>query len=425
MRLVLFLLLIKIGDSTNITFNSINETLSNFNQQSFDQLISKLGTNWTDSEQQETLLHVASENGYYEATKALIQKDRRLVNYTDKYHRFPLHIASLKGRCNIIKLLLENNANPNALAKFGIDLPTTLPSVSALQLAASTEHTECVRTLLNSGSDISHQDRDGVTALHIACQFGRYETAKTLIDKSPHLINVTDNYNRYPIHYAAWNGRCDIIKLLLESNADVNSLTRSSESALYLASKVGNVECARILLSNGADINRQTYQGYTSIHVAAETGNYEVAKLLLERGANINATDDGGITPLHAAARHGRCNVVLLLLDNDADVNALAKFSDDDLTASPSVSALYFASKYGHAECVRILLNKGSKVDQQDRYGKTSLHIAAQKAHYDVVKMLVEKGANTSIRDNANKRALDLIKNKELVDYLTEKTPSS
>ncbi|KAI6171416.1 Kallikrein-4 [Aphelenchoides bicaudatus] len=376
----------------------------------------------------QTALHVASQYGYYEAAKALIDKDLQLINSTDKDHWYPLHYATFKRHCDIVKLLLENNADVNALSNFNNDDPTTSPHVSALYLSASYGHTECVRTLLNNGADITHQTHQGYTALHIASKYGNYDVVKALIDKDPSLVNATDKDHWLPLHFAARNGHCDIVKLLVDNGADVNALARfgddnsitsPSVSALYWAARYGNLECVRILLGNGADITHRTNDGETALHIASKYGNYETAKVLTKKNPQlVNATDKYHQTSLHTAAWKGNCNIVKLLLSNGADVNALAKLSIDDSTTPPSFSALHLAALNGYAECVRILLDKGADITHKTNQGFTALHIASQEGNYDILKLLVESGADVTIKDNGDYTALDLATNKEIIDYL-------
>ncbi|KAI8778947.1 ankyrin repeat domain-containing protein 54-like [Biomphalaria glabrata] len=72
-------------------------------------------------------------------------------------------------------------------------------------------------------------------------------------------------------------------------------------------------------------------------------------------------------------------------------------------------TALSFASKGGHAEVVKLLLESNADcVNQKIGYSATPLHLAARNHHTDVVKHLVLAGASLDER-NCNKLApLDL-----------------
>ncbi|HEY5590139.1 MAG TPA: SUMF1/EgtB/PvdO family nonheme iron enzyme [Paludibacter sp.] len=67
------------------------------------------------------------------------------------------------------------------------------------------------------------------------------------------------------------------------------------------------------------------------------------------------------------------------------------------LTVEPYPDALCTASEEGNTELIKILLDKGAKVDLKDSYGTTALFMASQKGHTDAVKILLDKGATVDL----------------------------
>jgi len=59
----------------------------------------------------------------------------------------------------------------------------------------------------------------------------------------------------------------------------------------------GRVEIAKLLIDAGADVNARDKHLFTPLHEAARVGNVQVAVLLLEHGARVDAVDDRGATP--------------------------------------------------------------------------------------------------------------------------------
>ena len=88
-----------------------------------------------------------------------------------------------------------------------------------------------------------------------------------------------------------------------------------------------------------------------------------------------------GYTPLHYyASRWKRLEVTRFLLEHDAHLNAQTTSHE---------TALYLASRMGHFEIVRLLVD----VTVQGMAGQTPYQIATQNGYRDVAQLLLEHGA--------------------------------
>ena len=65
---------------------------------------------------------------------------------------------------------------------------------------------------------------------------------------------------------------------------------QEQQTALHIASRLGNVDIVGILLQHGAAVDSVTKDSYTALHIAAKEGQEEVASLLLDHGAQLTAT---------------------------------------------------------------------------------------------------------------------------------------
>lgn len=81
------------------------------------------------------------------------------VNSQDDKQRTCLHIASSRGYIELVKMLLENGANPNIR-----DCVNNLP----IHLAIISSHVQVVTVLLEAGTDIQSLDLNGKNVLHLA-----------------------------------------------------------------------------------------------------------------------------------------------------------------------------------------------------------------------------------------------------------------
>lgn len=93
------------------------------------------------------------------------------------------------------------------------------------------------------------------------------------------------------------------VEFLLKHGANVNVLERTfSRDALnpiHLASEYGPIEIVKLLLDHGADVNTKTSFNATPLHFAAQGKYISIAKLLIDRGAQVDAKDNAGRTPLN------------------------------------------------------------------------------------------------------------------------------
>jgi len=94
-------------------------------------------------------------------------------------------------------------------------------------------------------------------------------------------------------------------------------------------------------------------------------------------------------TPLHYAAFCGLHDIAkILAIEHPQDMNS--QIFDDE--SSP----LHLASRRGHVDLARMLIDRGANVSAQMNDGSTPLHLASENGHVDVARMLVDRGADVS-----------------------------
>ncbi|WP_342273367.1 ankyrin repeat domain-containing protein [Spiroplasma endosymbiont of Acasis viretata] len=124
-----------------------------------------------------------------------------------------------------------------------------------------------------------------------------------------------------PLYYAVNNNNIEIVKLLLENDADINEQDINGSTPLHWAIECNNIEIVKLLLENDADINAQDINGCAPLHWAIECNNIEIVKLLLENDADINAQEKSLATPLHLSIYTNNFDMIKLLLEKGADLN--------------------------------------------------------------------------------------------------------
>ena len=88
--------------------------------------------------------------------------------------------------------------------------------MTALMSAASAGHTKVIRTLLDNGADVNALTTYGETALMLAAMRGHTETARVLLINGAD-VNARDEKGRTALMYAEHLGHTDIVKLLKQT----------------------------------------------------------------------------------------------------------------------------------------------------------------------------------------------------------------
>jgi len=82
---------------------------------------------------------------------------------------------------------------------------------------------------------------------------------------------------------------------------------------LHEATSSRNPEIMELLLENGAYVDSTTHGGYTPLHIAASIGDLKCIEILLKYNANLKVTDEFNKTPLRTAQLSKRSKAAKLL----------------------------------------------------------------------------------------------------------------
>lgn len=90
-------------------------------------------------------------------------------------------------------------------------------------------------------------------------------------------------------------GNVDELQKIIKHINDINKPNNKGWNAIILAAFNHHLEVVKLLLQNGANINSTNTKGTTVFMYAktkvVENGNYEILDFLLQQGADINARD--------------------------------------------------------------------------------------------------------------------------------------
>ena len=156
-----------------------------------------------------------------------------------------------------------------------------LTNISFYESASINRIDLVAKHLHQSPNLIEEFSSDGFTGLGLAAYFGNEDVTRYfLLNGSDPNIPSQNGYNVFPIHSAIANNHIIIVKMLLESGANVNVKQMAAVTPLHSAAKNGNIELIILLLEAGADITVEMEGGKIPADLAAEQGFAELAKIL-------------------------------------------------------------------------------------------------------------------------------------------------
>lgn len=233
---------------------------------------------------------------------------------------------------------------------------------------------------------------------------GDSDTLRSVLRVHPDLVleQSTRRHHATLLHYIGANGvenarqrtpanAVEIARILLESGAEVDALAdmydeRCTTMSMLVSSsppaEAGlQIELAETLLEYGAAIVGPGTRWQSAVITALAFGFLPTAEALARRSPPLN--------DIAAAAGLGRAGDTARLLP-DAD-------------AGSRQIALALAAQHGHADVLAVLLDAGEDPNRFNPDGfhahSTPLHQAVWGDHADVVRLLVERGARLDVQD--------------------------
>src|SRR5262245_6119140 len=300
-------------------------------------------------------LFQASVLGDLAKVKALLAKDRRLVN-AQHWYQFPIHRAVHAGHTKIVRLLLERNADPGQ-SRYTYD------SWDKLLLCARVRGHRQIESLLQRAMRKRFNYSPDFDALKQAIIARDPRAACAVLVRRPTLARASDALGNNALHWSVITRQLDLITRFVELGTPIDAQRADGQTPVLLAVNGANDYWYRAnrgrshpslrntfvlvgsLLAHGANYN---------ISVAAAVGDLERVRQLVKKDSSLaRRLDSARISPLSYAAREGHLHIVRLLLERGADPN-----TPED--CAPAGRALYEACCRNHLEIAELLLEHGA-----------------------------------------------------------------
>ena len=242
-----------------------------------------------------------------------------------------------------------------------------------------------------SASYVDFRDAIGGTPLMGAAYKGKVQVVKSLIERGAD-PSLMDNRGWNSLHVAANGGDADIIDLIHTQVPNIESKTGDGCTPLMIAAFNSKLHAVKWFLEKGATVTREDNSGANALHFAAEGGDTDIIDLIHTHLLNIESKTSQGRTPLMMAALGGKLQAVKWFLEKGATVNC-----DDNR----GWNTLHFAAEGGDTDIIDLIHTHLPNVDSKTNEGYTPLMVAAFKGKLPVVKWFLEKGATATLKDKA------------------------
>ncbi|MGX7003251.1 ankyrin repeat domain-containing protein [Caballeronia sp. KNU42] len=170
-----------------------------------------------------------------------------------------------------VKKLLSQGVDPNLVDNTG----------TPLLVIAAREKSDKVGALLadNPNIDLEKLDPAGENAMMLAALNDDLNFVNMLIAKDAEV----NKKGWTPLHYAATNGHDDVVKVLLDHSAYIDSGSPNGTTPLMMAARGGHLSTVKLLLDEGADLRVKNQIGLTAVDFAKQYHEKDVAEGLAAR----------------------------------------------------------------------------------------------------------------------------------------------
>lgn len=253
---------------------------------------------------------------------------------------------------------------------------------TALQTAVDSGARDIVRLLLDGGADPNAGE--GETPLQMAIRRGSHGTVKLLIARG---ADTNAGQGERPLQMALRRRSPDIVRLLLERGADAN--VREGQAPLQIASASSSPDIVRLLIEKGADPNAG--EGRPPLQIALGRGRLDIMRLLLEKGASVvpglDLLWEYFPGPPYSPRRSGQ--------KRPPDFAAVLTTVLQNAKGHPiPPSALCSAAAQNDPHLVELLVWFGADVSGTDKHNQSALAVAVRHGAWQAARYLLGKGGN-------------------------------
>lgn len=215
----------------------------------------------------------ASAYGDLDKLRKFVEEDKASLSTPDGNGYYALQWASLNNFPDVARYIIEHGGDVNQNDNV---------RQTALHWGAVRGSIAVADVLLQNGGRVEAADVNGYRAVHVAAQYGQTGFLNHIGAKYRADFDAVDNEGRSPLHWAAYKGYADTIRLLLFRDAYQGRQDREGCTPLHWAALRGNIEACTILVHAGTkqELAVKDKAGFTPAQIASDKGHRHIALFL-------------------------------------------------------------------------------------------------------------------------------------------------
>lgn len=269
--------------------------------------------------------------------------------------------------------------------------------LTAIHLAVMNRNMDALEIMAVSGANCFLKDRNGMSPAHLAAELGYRKALEYFIELPKREYGRTKSGASLLHLIALWFDGHLVRRFVGLKTALVNVVDKQRRTPLHYAAMVDNYSSASHLIELGCMVDARNKSGMTALHEAIRDGATSTVRLLLEWGADARATDGFGQSCLHLCLRYGHGDLVPVFLALHLDINAVDMFG---------MSPLHRACGAGGRDLIWSLLNMGAQWDRENNHRQTPLSLAVERQDRDVVLTMLAWSDKSTIQPAIKRRVL-------------------
>ncbi|KAK3279073.1 hypothetical protein CYMTET_13009 [Cymbomonas tetramitiformis] len=191
-------------------------------------------------------------------------------------------------------------------------------------------------------------------------------------------------------------GSSEVATALIESGSEVDARTsQGGLTPLHCATAKGKLEVIRVLVDSGAQLDVRDKEGRTPLHLAVEHARKEAALLLLRHGADPNVASADGATALHRAALRPRQFISVESSGNSAQPRGETSLRPEDSHAlHPEAPTGAKSDSSRHVTWAEALTGAGADASIKNEEGKLAIEVAYVAERWDTFRYLLQQSSS-------------------------------